>query len=180
MPQKKNPDFAELIRGKTGRVAGSLVALLMVMKALPLAYNKDMQEDKEGTFDAAKTLEDSFICMSGMIATMQVNSEAMGASVKKGFLAATDVADYLAAKGMPFRQAHEVVGNLVLTCEKRACSLEDLTLEDFQTASELFEADIMDCLTPSAVVGARTTFGGTAPEAVATQLKEAKRLLAAL
>ncbi|MCL1797859.1 MAG: argininosuccinate lyase [Eggerthellaceae bacterium] len=180
MPQKKNPDFAELIRGKTGRVAGSLVALLMVMKALPLAYNKDMQEDKEGTFDAAKTLEDSFICMSGMIATMQVNSEAMGASVKKGFLAATDVADYLAAKGMPFRQAHEVVGNLVLTCEKRACSLEDLTLEDFQAASELFEADIMDCLTPSAVVGARTTFGGTAPEAVATQLKEAKRLLAAL
>ena len=121
MPQKKNPDFAELIRGKTGRVVGDLVALLVTMKALPLAYNKDLQEDKEGAIDAAKTLEDCLVCAAGMIETMRVVPEAMTAQAKKGYLAATDVADYLAKKGMPFRRAHEVVGHLVLVCEQRGC-----------------------------------------------------------
>ena len=119
MPQKKNPDFAELTRGKMGRVVGDLVALLVTMKSLPLAYNKDLQECKEGAFDAAKTLHDCMYCVAGMVDTMELHEGAMLASAKKGFTAATDVADYLAKKGMPFREAHEVVGNLVLYCEKR-------------------------------------------------------------
>ena len=119
MPQKKNPDFAELIRGKTGRVVGDLVALLVTMKALPLAYNKDLQEDKEGAIDAARTLEDCYTCMAGMISTMTVNEQAMEHQVGKGYLAATDLADYLVKKGLPFRRAHEVVGHLVLLCEQR-------------------------------------------------------------
>lgn len=142
MPQKKNPDFAELIRGKSGRVVGDLVALLVTMKSLPLAYNKDLQEDKEGVIDAAKTLYDCLTCMEGMIATMKINKDAMRIQAEKGYLAATDVADYLAKKGMPFRQAHEVVGHLVLLCDKRGCNLDDLSLEDFKAESELFEEDI--------------------------------------
>ena len=178
MPQKKNPDFAELIRGKTGRVVGDLVALLVTMKSLPLAYNKDLQEDKEGAIDAAKTLEDCYRCASGMIETMQVNADAMRAQAKKGYLAATDVADYLAKKGMPFRRAHEVVGHLVLLCDKRGCDLEDLALEDFKAESELFEADIANALDLESIVAARTTFGGTAPVAVRAQMDAAKEQLA--
>jgi argininosuccinate lyase len=177
MPQKKNPDFAELIRGKTGRVVGDLVALLMTVKALPLAYNKDLQEDKEVSFDAAKTLADSYRCMEGMIATMAINGEAMRAQAEKGFLAATDVADYLAKKGMPFRQAHEVVGRLVLLCEKRGCGLEHLSLDDFKQASSLFEADITQALDVDAIVAARNSFGGTGHEAVKAQLVQARSLL---
>ncbi len=179
MPQKKNPDFAELIRGKTGRVVGDLVALLVTMKSLPLAYNKDLQEDKEGAIDAAKTLEDCYLCAAGMIETMQVNPEAMRTQAEKGYLAATDVADYLAKKGMPFRRAHEVVGHLVLLCDKRGCDLEDLSLEDFKAASDLFEADIAGALDLKSIVAARTTYGGTAPEAVRTQLAAAQEQLAA-
>lgn len=174
MPQKKNPDFAELIRGKTGRVVGDLVALLVTMKSLPLAYNKDLQEDKEGAIDAAKTLEDCYRCATGMIDTMQVNPEAMMAQARKGYLAATDVADYLAKKGMPFRRAHEVVGHLVLLCDKRGCDLDDLTLEDFKAESELFEADITQALDLPSIVAARTTYGGTGHEAVREQLAQAK------
>ena len=117
MPQKKNPDFAELIRGKSGRVVGDLMALLTTMKSLPLAYNKDLQEDKEGVMDACKTLHDCLVCMEGMISTMKVNADAMRVQSKKGYLAATDVADYLAKKGLPFRKAHEIVGHLVLLCD---------------------------------------------------------------
>lgn len=179
MPQKKNPDFAELIRGKSGRVIGDLVALLVTMKSLPLAYNKDLQEDKEGAIDAAKTLEDCYICAAGMIATMQVNAGAMMAQAKKGYLAATDVADYLAKKGLPFRKAHEVVGHLVLLCDKRGCDLEDLTLDDFRAESELFEADIAGALNLHDIVAARTTYGGTGHEAVRVQLEEAKDAFAA-
>ena len=171
MPQKKNPDFAELIRGKTGRVIGDLVALLVTMKSLPLAYNKDLQEDKEGAIDAAKTLEDCYVCAAGMIATMAIHPEAMLAQAQKGYLAATDVADYLAKRGMPFRQAHEVVGHLVLLCDQRGCALSDLSLEDFQAESDLFEADIVDALDIPAIVAARTTFGGTGNSAVAEQSK---------
>ncbi|MFR1640140.1 MAG: argininosuccinate lyase, partial [Eggerthellaceae bacterium] len=179
MPQKKNPDFAELIRGKTGRVVGDLVALLVTMKALPLAYNKDLQEDKEGAIDAAKTLEDCLVCAAGMIETMAVKPESMRAQAKKGYLAATDVADYLAKKGMPFRRAHEVVGHLVLLCEQRGCDLEDLALDDFKAESELFEEDITASLDLESIVAARTTEGGTGHAAVRAQLALAKDALAA-
>lgn len=177
MPQKKNPDFAELIRGKTGRVVGDLVGLLVTMKALPLAYNKDLQEDKEGVIDAAGTLDDCLACMAGMIETMVIHPDAMIAQAKKGFLAATDVADYLAKRGMPFRDAHAVVGHLVLLCEKRGCDLDDLTLADFKSASSLFGADIIEELDLESIVAARTTIGGTAPGAVQVQMKQAQALL---
>ena len=171
MPQKKNPDVTELIRGKTGRVVGDLVALLVTMKALPLAYNKDLQEDKEGAIDAAKTLEDCLVCAAGMIETMRVVPEAMTAQAKKGYLAATDVADYLAKKGMPFRRAHEVVGHLVLVCEQRGCDLDDLTLADFKAESDLFEEDITASLDLESIVAARTTEGGTGHAAVREKLQ---------
>lgn len=177
MPQKKNPDFAELIRGKSGRVVGDLVALLVTMKSLPLAYNKDLQEDKEGAMDAAKTLYDCMICMKGMIATMSINQDAMDEQAKKGYLAATDVADYLAKKGMPFRKAHEVVGHLVLLCDKRGCDLSDLSLDDFRVESELFEQDITEALDLESIVAARTTFGGTGHSAVKEQMEQAKDVL---
>lgn len=179
MPQKKNPDFAELIRGKSGRVVGDLVALLVTMKSLPLAYNKDLQEDKEGAIDAAKTLFDCLTCMEGMIETMRVNEGAMAEQAKKGYLAATDVADYLAKKGMPFRQAHEVVGHLVLLCDKRGCDLDDLSLEDFRAESEFFEADITEELNLEAIVAARTTLGGTGHSVVKEQMEQASADLAA-
>lgn len=179
MPQKKNPDFAELIRGKSGRVVGDLVGLLITLKSLPLAYNKDLQEDKEGAFDAARTMEDCYVCAAGMIATMKVNVEAMRAQVGRGYLAATDVADYLAKKGLPFRKAHEVVGHLVLECDKRGCDLEDLTLADFQKECDLFEADIVEALNMDAIVAARTTYGGTGHEAVRVQMEEAAKAFAA-
>lgn len=177
MPQKKNPDFAELIRGKSGRVVGDLVALLVTMKSLPLAYNKDLQEDKEGAMDAAKTLYDCMICMKGMIATMSINQDAMDEQAKKGYLAATDVADYLAKKGMPFRKAHEVVGHLVLLCDKRGCDLSALSLDDFRAESELFEQDITEALDLESIVAARTTFGGTGHSAVKDQMEQAKNVL---
>lgn len=179
MPQKKNPDFAELIRGKAGRVIGDLMALLMTVKSLPLAYNKDLQEDKEGVFDAVKTLADSLICMEGMVSSMTINEDAMRVQAKKGFLAATDVADYLAKKGMPFRAAHEVVGNLVLECEKRQCDLDDLDLTDFKQASDLFEADIVAELDLENIVAARNTLGGTGHKAVEAQLEQVQLQLAA-
>lgn len=174
MPQKKNPDFAELIRGKSGRVVGDLVALLVTMKSLPLAYNKDLQEDKEGVIDAAKTLYDCLICMEGMIATMKINQDAMVEQAQKGYLAATDVADYLAKKGMPFRKAHEVVGHLVLLCDKRGCNLDDLSLEDFKAESDLFEEDITRALDLESIVSARDTFGGTGRKAVQAQMQLAE------
>jgi len=177
MPQKKNPDFAELTRGKTGRVVGDLVALLVTMKSLPLAYNKDLQEDKEGAIDAAKTLHDALTCVSGMLATMRVNPDAMLEQARKGYLAATDVADYLAKKGLPFRRAHEVVGHLVHTCEQRGCQLDDLSLDDFKAECDLFEADITRQLDLPSIVAARTVPGGTGHEAVRVQLQQAKDTL---
>ena len=171
MPQKKNPDFAELIRGKTGRVYGNLVQMLVTMKGLPLAYNKDLQEDKEGMLDTADTLVRSLKVMAGMVSTMTFNEGAMLKACATGYLAATDIADYLAKRGMPFREAHAVVGHLVLTCEHRGCDLADLTLEDFKAASDLFEADIVGALDIPSIVAARTTEGGTAPSAVAQQMR---------
>lgn len=177
MPQKKNPDFAELTRGKTGRVVGDLVALLVTMKSLPLAYNKDLQEDKEGVIDAAKTLHDALVCTAGMLSTMRVNPDAMLAQAHNGYLAATDVADYLAKKGMPFRRAHEVVGHLVHLCEQRSCGLEDLSLDDFKAESDLFEADIAGQLDLESIVSARRTPGGTGHDAVRVQIGQAKDAL---
>ena len=179
MPQKKNPDFAELIRGKTGRVIGNLVSLLVTMKALPLAYNKDLQEDKYGAIDSAKTLEDCLQCAAGMVETMRIKPENMLKQAKLGHLAATDVADYLAKKGLPFRRAHEVVGHLVLLCEQRGCNLDDLSFDDFKAASPLFEEDIVKALDLSSIVAARTTEGGTGQVVVAQQMEMAKAALAA-
>ena len=177
MPQKKNPDFAELTRGKTGRVYGDLMALLTTCKSLPLAYNKDLQECKEGPLDAARTLGDCMAIMAGMLETMTVNEGRMLAEAGTGFSAATDVADYLAKRGMPFREAHAVVGHLVLECEKRGCGLEDLTLDELRAASDLFEQDIVGSLDPAGIARARTTYGGTGNDAVAAQLAEARATL---
>lgn len=179
MPQKKNPDFAELIRGKTGRVIGNLVSLLVTMKALPLAYNKDLQEDKYGAIDSAKTLEDCLQCAAGMIETMSIKPENMLKQAKLGHLAATDVADYLAKRGLPFRHAHEVVGHLVLLCEQRGCNLDDLSFDDFKAASPLFREDIVKALDLPSIVAARTTEGGTGEAAVTQQMEKAKAALAA-
>lgn len=174
MPNKKNPDFAELIRGKSGRVVGDLVAMMVTLKSLPLAYNKDLQEDKEGLIDAVNTLHDCYICAAGMIDTMAVNSDAMFAQTQNGYLEATDIADYLAKKGMPFREAHEVVGKLVLTCNKRGCKLGDLSMEDLKEASDLFQDDVRDCLDIKKIVDARQTLGGTATSQVKAQLEAVK------
>lgn len=144
MPQKKNPDAAELTRGKTGRVYGSLMGLLTTMKGIPLAYNKDMQEDKEQFFDALDTVMSCLKIMSGMLSTLKIKEENMFKAVKKGFLNATEVADYLVGKGMPFRDAHGVVGSIVLHCEEKSAAIEDLKLEDLKKFSELFDEDVYD------------------------------------
>ncbi len=177
MPQKKNPDFAELTRGKTGRVYGDLIALLTTMKSLPLAYNKDLQECKEGPLDAVRTLRDCMICMEGMIDTWTVHSHTMLSEAGLGFTAATDVADYLAKRGLPFRKAHEVVGELVLYCEKHKVGLEDLTLEEFRSFSPLFSKDVVGTLDPEGIARARDTFGGTGHDAVRVQMHEASKAL---
>ena len=179
MPQKKNPDVAELVRGKTGRVYGSLITLLTAMKGLPLAYNQDMQEDKEPVFDAIDTVELGLPVFAAMIDTLTVNRANMRKAANGGFISATDCADYLAKKGMPFRDAHRVVGELVLYCEKHGKGLEDLTADEFRAASDLFDDDIAADLDPEGIARARTTYGGTGHEAVAAQLKEARAILAA-
>ena len=177
MPQKKNPDMAELIRGKTGRVYGNLVGLLTTLKGLPLAYNKDMQEDKEGMFDTVKTVTGSLRIFAGMIRTMTVNADVMEQEVSKDFSNATELADYLAAKGMPFREAHEVTGKLVFTCIRKGCVLKDLSLSDMQEESTLIEEDIYDVLAPVAAVRRRNSYGGTGFDQVRVQIGKAKELL---
>ncbi|SFE68023.1 argininosuccinate lyase [Alteribacillus iranensis] len=166
MPQKKNPDMAELIRGKTGRVYGNLMSLLTLLKGLPLAYNKDMQEDKEGMFDTVTTVKGSIRIFAGMIDTMRVNEEVMEKETHSDFSNATELADYLASKGMPFREAHEVVGKLVLLCIQKNIFLLDLPLKDYKEASELFEQDIYEVLKPATVVKRRNSAGGTGFEQV--------------
>jgi len=146
MPQKKNPDVAELVRGKTGRVYGGLMTLLTVMKGLPLAYNKDMQEDKESWFDAVETVSLCLECMTGMIQTLEPNPQRMVDAARHGFLNATDLADYLVRKGMPFRDAYAMVGQLVIQCMEQDCTLENLPLAQYQTASPLFEKDVFEVL----------------------------------
>lgn len=174
MPQKKNPDVAELVRGKTGRIYGNLIGLLTVLKSLPLAYNKDMQEDKEGMFDTVATLEGALQLFAPMIATMKVNTGRMREAVNKDFSNATDIADFLVGKGLPFRQAHEVIGKTVLYCIQEGKYLLDLTLEEFQNFSPLFDDSIYAVLQPEAVVNARNVYGGTATVQVAAAIERAE------
>jgi len=179
MPQKKNPDFAELVRGKTGRVFGDLQSLLVTLKGLPLAYNKDMQEDKEPAFDAIDTLSMSLRAMEGMLSTLRVNAEKMRTGAQGGFMAATDVADYLVGKGMPFREAHEVVGRLVLACEREGRTLQDLTPAEFAAHATQFGVDVTHAVDIDQLVAKRVTVGGTGHEAVRAQLASANDALAA-
>lgn len=178
MPQKKNPDMAELIRGKTGRVYGNLFSLLTIMKGLPLAYNKDFQEDKEGMFDTTETIVKSLQIMTGMIQTMQVNHERMKRSTEKDFSNATELADYLAGKGIPFRQAHEIVGKLVSECLSKGIYLQDIPLEEYQAVQPVIEADIYDKLDSYTAVKNRHSYGGTGFDQVKQQIEAAKQSLA--
>ena len=159
MPQKKNPDIAELVRGKTGRVYGALMQMLTTMKGIPLAYNKDMQEDKEFTFDAIDTVKGCLALFTGMIRTMTVNKNVMEQSAKNGFTNATDAADYLVGKGVPFRDAHGIVGQLVLYCIEKNISLDDMTLEEYQKISPVFEEDIYEAISLETCVEKRETIG---------------------
>lgn len=166
MPQKKNPDIAELIRGKTGRVYGSLISLLTTMKGLPLAYNKDMQEDKEFTFDAVDTIKGCLVLFTGMMKSMKFNKSAMEESAKQGFTNATDAADYLVNHGVPFRDAHGYIGQLVLMCIERSCSLDDLPLVKYQAVSPVFQEDIYEAISLKTCVDKRNTAGGPGIEAM--------------
>lgn len=177
MPQKKNPDIAELVRGKTGRVYGHLQALLVTVKGLPLTYNKDLQEDKEGLFDAIDTIKFSLAVYSDMIATMKVNVDKMEQAVSKDFSNATDLADYLVRKGLPFRQAHEVVGKCVAYAIKAGKFLPEITLAEYKEFSDLFEADLLDTLKPENCVAARTSYGGPAFTENAKQLIRGAEIL---
>ena len=172
MPQKKNPDVAELVRGKTGRVYGSLMSLLTAMKSLPLAYNKDMQEDKEPVFDAIDTVKLCIPVFAGMIETMTVHPENMRRAAGRGFINATDCADYLTKKGMPFRDAYTAVGNLVYYCQEQGKTLEELTLEELQRTSPLFEADVYEALNLENCAMSRASFGGPAKAEAERQIRE--------
>ncbi|MBR9936215.1 argininosuccinate lyase [Oscillospiraceae bacterium Marseille-Q3528] len=166
MPQKKNPDIAELVRGKTGRVYGALMSMLTVMKGLPLAYNKDMQEDKEMTFDAIDTAKGCIHLFNGMAATMKFNKDVMEKSAKNGFTNATDAADYLVNHGVPFRDAHSIVGRLVLYCIDKNCAIEDLSIEELKAISPVFEADVYDAISLKTCVDKRLTIGAPGKEAM--------------
>ncbi len=174
MPQKKNPDVPELVRGKTGRVYGNLMALLTLMKSLPLAYNKDMQEDKEPLFDTIDTVKGSLKIFADMIRDMRVRAENMRIAAARGFSTATDVADYVVRKGLPFRQAHEVVGKTVRYCIETGKDIPELSLEEFRQFSPLIEADIYQFVTLEASVNARRATGGTAREAVEREIARAR------
>jgi argininosuccinate lyase len=176
MPQKKNPDMAELVRGKTGRMVGHLTAALVMLKGLPLSYNKDMQEDKEGFFDASDTLITSLTVFEGMLATMRIKAGAMEKGADGSFATATDLADYLVGKGLPFRQAHEVVGKLVRYAIDHKQTFAGLTLDEFKQFSALFEEDALK-ITPASSMAARNTYGGTAPAQVQGAIASARTLL---
>jgi argininosuccinate lyase len=177
MPQKKNPDAAELIRGKTGRIYGNLLNLLTVMKALPLAYNHDMQEDKEPLFDTVSTLESSLFLMSKMIETMQINKEKMEKGTKNDFSTATELADYLVKKGLSFREAHKLVGKIVLYCLENNNHLENLALSELKAFHKSFDESTLKILTPQAAVKAKDSYGGTSLKRVEESIKSAKETL---
>jgi argininosuccinate lyase len=177
MPQKKNPDMAELIRGKTGRVFGNLTALLTVMKGLPLAYNKDMQEDKESVFDTTDTLKSCLSVFEAMIATMRVNKDGMSEAAKKGLMNATDAADWLVGRGAPFRSAHEIVGKLALYCVENDKTLEDLTIQEFRAFSDIFDDSVYEAITADRCVAARDIPGGPAPKQVSRAVAEGREYI---
>ena len=177
MPQKKNPDIAELIRGKTGRVYGALMSMLTTMKGLPLAYDKDMQEDKELSFDAIDTLKNNIRLFDGCVETMRIRKDVMAESARKGFINATDVADYLVGKGIPFRDAHRISGELVLLCIEKDCALDDLSLEEFRSCSDRFEEDIYDAISLKTCVEKRLTAGAPGPQAMEQAIREAEAYL---
>ncbi len=177
MPQKKNPDVAELVRGKTGRVYGDLMSLLTVMKGLPLAYNKDMQEDKEPVFDAVDTVEMCLPVFSAMLDTMTVRTDNMRQAAGRGFINATDCADYLTKRGMPFRDAYTVTGRLVADCTARGKTLEELTLEELRAVSDLFETDVYEALKLENCMALRNSFGGPAVRETARQIEEIERFI---
>ena len=177
MPQKKNPDIAELVRGKTGRVYGALMGLLTTMKGLPLAYNKDMQEDKEGVFDAIDTVQNCLELFTGMMDTVVFHPEIMEASAKRGFTNATDVADYLVNKGVPFRDAHGISGRLVLKCIEKEIALDDLTLEEFRDESPVFDSDIYEAISMKNCVDKRLTAGAPGKKAMEEEIRESRGYL---
>ena len=177
MPQKKNPDIAELVRGKTGRVYGALMSLLTTMKGLPLAYNKDMQEDKEVSFDAMDTVRGCLTLFTGMLRTMKFRKERMAESAMKGFTNATDAADYLVGKGVPFRDAHAVIGRLVLYCIERQTSIDKLSMEELKGISDKFEPDIYDAVSLETCVAKRLTTGAPGLEAMNKVIKQYKEYL---
>ena len=177
MPQKKNPDVPELLRGKTGRVYGNLISLLTVLKGLPLAYNKDMQEDKEGMFDTVATLDGSLRLLAGVLTAMEVNKDRMRRAVGEDYSGATDIADYLAAKGLPFREAHEITGRIVLLAITQKKYLSELPLTMYQEFSPLFQEDIFRILDPEQLVAARTSEGGTGQQQVRKQIDLAQGLM---
>jgi argininosuccinate lyase len=178
MPQKKNPDVAELVRGKTGRVYGDLITLLTVMKGLPLAYNKDMQEDKEPVFDAIDTIEMCIPVFTAMLDTLTVRPRNMAKAAAGGFINATDCADYLTKKGMPFREAYMIVGRLVNMCIQTGETLDTLTLRDFRAISNLFDGDIYEALELKHCVSERKVFGGPSREDVQRQIDYIKDFVA--
>ena len=178
MPQKKYPDIAELVRGKTGRVYGALMSILTTMKGIPLAYNKDMQEDKELTFDAIDTVKGCLALFEGMLATMKFRNDVMENSAKHGFTNATDAADYLVNHGVPFRDAHGIVGRLVLYCLDKGISLDEMTLEEYKEISPVFEEDINDAISIKTCVEKRMTIGAPGPDAMAQVVEINKKFLA--
>ncbi|MBR5135346.1 MAG: argininosuccinate lyase, partial [Clostridia bacterium] len=178
MPQKKNPDIAELVRGKSGRVFGDLMTLLTVLKGLPLAYNKDMQEDKEAIFDALDTVTMCLTAFTPMIDTMTVLTNNMRKAAAGGFINATDCADYLVGKGLPFRDAYKATGELVALCIKKGLTLETLPLEDYQAICDLFEADVFDMISLERCAAMRRVYGGPAPENVRAQVARVRDLIA--
>ena len=177
MPQKKNPDIAELVRGKTGRVYGALMSLLTTMKGIPLAYNKDMQEDKEVTFDAIKTVKDCLELFSGMLRTIKFNNSVMEISAMKGFTNATDAADYLVNKGVPFRDAHGIIGRLVLFCIEKNKAIDELSIDELKSISDVFESDVHDAISLKTCVEKRLTVGAPGPVAMKEVLKANKEFL---
>jgi len=178
MPQKKNPDVAELIRGKSGRVFGDLQALLSMLKGLPLAYNKDMQEDKEALFDAVDTVKKCLLVFSPMVETMRMKGDRMAEAARGGFTNATDLADYLVRKGVPFREAHEVVGKAVFYCLEKGQALDQLSLEEYKKINPLVEEDVYAAISIARCVEARNVTGGPAPEAVSEAITRARQRLA--
>ncbi len=177
MPQKKNPDIAELVRGKTGRVYGALLSLLTTMKGIPLAYNKDMQEDKELTFDAMDTVKGCLGLFTGMLSTMKFQKERMEASAKHGFTNATDAADYLVNHGVPFRDAHGIVGQIVLYCIEKKIAIDDMSLEELKAISPVFEEDIFDAVSMKTCVEKRLIIGAPGQEAMKKVIAIEKKYL---